>query len=320
MSRGDINPTGNPVVVVVTYNRKALLAHCLDALRHQTLAPAHIIVIDNASTDGTRETLAQAGWLDFPGFSYTRLDENTGGAGGFHAGLKLAAREHSGWVWLMDDDAIPEPTALEELARVAVDTANIYGSVALDGNRLSWRMSVRRAGLDAAREVYEHIRQPAALPDNPEVQFIPFLGFLIHTELVKHIGLPEQDFFIAADDVEYCVRARKQGAKIILATLSHLQHPTADDYSVKLFGQEILCLKLPPWKRYYDTRNRLLVARKHYGVEFYYKTIPGSLVRLFSVLWFEPRRLAQLRAFVAGFVDGLLGRQGRRHERWCIEK
>jgi len=78
---------------------------------------------------------------------------------------------------------------------------------------------------------------------------------------------------------------------------------------VSLFGREILCLRLPPWKRYYDTRNRLLVARKHRGAEFYYKTIPGTLVRLFTVLWLEPNRRAQAWAFFGGFVDGVLGRQ-----------
>lgn len=77
---------------------------------------------------------------------------------------------------------------------------------------------------------------------------------------------------------------------------------------MSLFGREILCLSLPPWKRYYDARNRLLVGR-HHGAHVYYKTIPGTLVRLFTVLWLEPNRRAQARAFFGGFVDGVLGRQ-----------
>jgi len=313
--RGDteMNPRSDATVVVVTYNRKALLVRCLDALRRQTHSPARILVVDNASTDGTQEALAQVGWLDFPGLVYRRLDENTGGAGGFHAGLEMATHDRAGWVWLMDDDAEPEPTALEELCRVATDPANVYGSVAVDGDRLSWRMSVR-----CEEGAYRRVRLPSDLPDNPEVQFVPFLGFLIHSDLVGRIGLPEKGFFIAADDVEYCVRAREQGARMILATHSRLRHPAADDYAIDVFGKEILCLRLPPWKRYYDTRNRLLVARLHYGAEFYYKTIPGTLVRLLGVLLFEPRRLAQLHAFFAGFMDGIRGRQGRRHEQWKI--
>jgi GT2 family glycosyltransferase len=310
-----MNPQSDATVVVVTYNRKALLVRCLDALRRQTQSPARILVVDNASTDGTQEAITQAGWFEFPGFVYKQLNENTGGAGGFHAGLEMSTRDGAGWIWLMDDDAEPEPTALEELGRVALDPANIYGSVAVDGDRLSWRMSIRRE-----EGGYRRVLLPADLPDNPEVQFVPFLGFLIHSDLVGRIGLPEKGFFIAADDVEYCVRARKQGARMILATRSRLRHPAADDYAIDVFGKEILCLRLPPWKRYYDTRNRLLVARLHYGAEFYYKTIPGSIARLFSVLWFEPQRFAQLHAFVAGFIDGVLGRQGRRHDQWKISR
>jgi len=305
-------------VVVVTYNRKDMLVRCLDALRRQTLAPARIVVVDNASSDGTRELLAEAGWYSLPGFTYSRLPENTGGAGGFHAGLQLAVSKDAGWVWLMDDDALPEPTALAELMRVATDPDHVYGSLAVDGDRLSWRMSV--CGVPSEGAAYERVTRFEALPENAEVEFMPFLGFLIHTDLVNRIGLPEKGFFIAADDAEYCLRARRGGAKIILATHSRLLHPASDVYAVSLFGREIPCLRLPPWKRYYDTRNRLLVARKHHGAAFYYKTIPGTLVRLFTVLWLEHRRLAQLHAFVAGMVDGLLGRTGRRHDAWKIAK
>ena len=154
----------------------------------------------------------------------------------------------------------------------------------------------------------------------PKVEFLPFLGFLIHTDLVSRIGLPEKGFFIAAADAEHCLRARRGDARIVLATRSRPLHPASDGNAVSLFGREILCLRLPPWKRYYDTRNRLLVARRHHGAHVYYKTIPGTLVRLFTVLWFEPNRRAQLRAFFGGFADGVLGRQGRRHELWRIGK
>jgi hypothetical protein len=148
---------------------------------------------------------------------------------------------------------------------------------------------------------------------------LPFLGFLIHRELVGKIGLPDAGFFIAADDVEYCVRARKAGARIIVAGKSHIEHPKSRPYEVRFPGFSLTALELPPWKRYYDTRNRLLIARKHYGVRLFSQTIPGSFVRMAAALVKEPRKLAQLKAFTAGFVDGLLGRKGRRHENWGIK-
>jgi GT2 family glycosyltransferase len=218
----------------------------------------------------------------------------------------------------MDDDAVPEPEALETLVRAATNRNNVYASVACDGDRLSWAMTLAGTGNSASQGSGLRIRSFGALPAHPEVEFAPFLGFLVHTDLVKRIGLPEAGYFVAADDVEYCLRARKHGSRIILVPQSRLCHPVSDSHSVNLFGTEIICLKLPPWKRYYDTRNRLLLARKHYGAAFYYKTIPATFVRLVAVIWREPRRIAQCHAFVAGFVDGLLGKRGCRHSMWQI--
>ena len=74
--------------VVVTYNRKELLKECLDALLRQTYSVDSIILIDNASNDGTPEFLKENGYLDNPKIDYVRLPENTGSAGGFYDGVK----------------------------------------------------------------------------------------------------------------------------------------------------------------------------------------------------------------------------------------
>jgi len=101
--------------VVVTYNRKDLLKECLDALLNQTRPLDSIILIDNASTDGTPEFLKEKGYLDNPKIDYVRLPENTGGAGGFHEGVKRGYEKGYDWLWLMDDDALPEKSSLNNL-------------------------------------------------------------------------------------------------------------------------------------------------------------------------------------------------------------
>jgi len=141
---------------------------------------------------------------------------------------------------------------------------------------------------------------------------------MIHRSLVDKIGLPDPGYFIAADDVEYCMRAVRSGARIFIAGQSRIEHPQAQTYLARLPGRELVCLRLPPWKRYYDTRNRLLIAREYYGVRLWTQTIPGSLLRLLACLIHEGRRPAQCWAFLAGFIDGLLGRKGRRHLAWGI--
>ncbi|BAZ98393.1 MULTISPECIES: glycosyltransferase [Methanothermobacter] len=120
--------------VVVTYNRKDLLVECLEALRRQTGPLDAIYIIDNASTDGTPHLLMEGGYIDNPDGSvknlpdhhggslkivYVRLNENTGGAGGFYEGVKRAFHDGYDWIWLMDDDVEPEEYTLEKLLRAS---------------------------------------------------------------------------------------------------------------------------------------------------------------------------------------------------------
>lgn len=298
--------------IVVTFNRRDLLRKALQAHMAQKLQPSCLLIVDNASSDGTRDMLHTEGWIDMPNIKLLALTENMGGAGGFAAGLQHALTNGADWVWMMDDDAEPHSDALEQLMRVATDPMQVYGSLAVCGNQTSWLTTVLNPPLG-------EVERPEDVPEHAEVQSLPFLGFLIHRDLVARIGLPDAGYFIAADDVEYCVRAQRAGAKIIMAGRSRIEHPKSRPYKVKVLGRTLTCLALPPWKRYYDTRNRLLIARKHYGIKLFTHTIPGSLVRLFAALWQEPDRLAQLRAFCAGFWDGLWGIKGKRHEKWGIK-
>lgn len=297
--------------VIVSYNRKSLLRKALAAHVAQTLRPVRLLVVDNASTDGTREMLAAEGWLAFPDVELLALPENTGGAGGFAAGLKHAIDSGAEWVWMMDDDAEPHPDALERLMQVASNPKHVYGSLAVCEDETSWLTTVLNPSLG-------EVDRPDDVPDCAEVQSLPFLGFFIHRDLVARIGLPDSGYFIAADDVEYCVRAQRAGAKVMIAGRSRIEHPKSRPYKVRILGHTLTCLALPPWKRYYDTRNRLLIARRHYGVRLFTQTIPGSFVRLVAALMREPRKLTQLHAFFAGAFDGLLGLKGKRHDKWRI--
>src|SRR5262249_20229775 len=99
-------------VVVVTYNRCALLKDTLDYLNRQKYPIERIFVIDNASTDGTRDFLRS---LDMPRCEVTFMEKNLGGAGGFSAGMEIAYRSGVDLVWVMDDDVLPPEDALERL-------------------------------------------------------------------------------------------------------------------------------------------------------------------------------------------------------------
>ena len=116
--------------VVVTYNRLPLLQKCIEKLEAQT-APCDILVVNNASSDGSTEWLeARQGGRLLP----KNTGANLGGAGGFNCGMRWAVEAGYDRLWLMDDDCLPEPDALEKLLEADALLKGEYGwlsSVAL---------------------------------------------------------------------------------------------------------------------------------------------------------------------------------------------
>ena len=110
--------------VLVTYNRVELLKIAIDSLEKQTIELKNIVVVNNNSTDGTEDYLRS---IASDKIQFITLKKNTGGAGGFSAGINYAYKLDIDYVWIMDDDAIASPSALEELLR-ANDTLHSYSA------------------------------------------------------------------------------------------------------------------------------------------------------------------------------------------------
>lgn len=301
--------------IVVTHNRKVLLRRCLDALFSQIRPPDTVYVIDNASTDGTDAFLAEYGYATRPDLVYRALPENLGGSGGFHVGLEAVMAEGFEWAWMMDDDAEPEPDALAAMEESGLDPGCCYGSCAVFEERegelwLCWPAVSDTSEISAPRR----IRKYSELPATMRAVGIPFLGFMISKRLVERAGLPDLDYFLSGDDMDYGERIKKSGANLVLVKASRIRHPRPEDYAIRFMGFNFFCLRMPPWRRYYDIRNRVSNGRRHYGIRLLFMTLPGVLVRWVATMRYEPARLRQSVAYVRGITDGLLGRLGRRWE------
>jgi len=200
--------------VVVTFNRSRLLVECLRAILRQSIALSRIYVIDNASTDGTPEMLATSGLLELPTISYKRLDSNLGGAGGFSYGISLAHSEGWDWIWLMDDDAEPEPdcllTLVDGISRLELscdEPACICPRVVNYFSReFEWHQHKRLTGY--------YFDKPVSLE---EIRFQridgnAFVGPLFSRACVSLLGVPRAEFFLWTDDLDYTYRVSKAGA------------------------------------------------------------------------------------------------------------
>ena len=185
--------------IVVTHNRLELLKQCIAALYQQTL-PCEILVIDNASTDETDRWLAEQKTLH-DCMHFYRLLENLGGAGGFHTGMDLAMKAGYEWLWIMDDDSIPNENALERLMDADHELAGAYGwlsSRALWKDGTLCRMNIQRSTPYRDIKDFEAHLIPSAMAS--------FVSLFLRRETVCSYGLPLKEFFIWTDDWEYTRR------------------------------------------------------------------------------------------------------------------
>ena len=241
--------------VVVTFNRKLWLMECLDALLSQTVPLSHIYIVDNASTDGTEQALREASYLTRQ-CEYIRLAANSGGAGGFSAGMKAAFDAGFDWFWLMDDDVEAYPNALAELLRFCGRSECIHGRRSNpDGTPHAW------GGYFHARSITTSpIPDPlfSAHQDSQEVTLGCFEGMLISRKVVAQIGFPDARFFITWDDTFYGYLASRV-TRVLYANVLVLKRKRAVDLrDFSLAGHRQL---LSPLALYHFHRNRFLIAK-----------------------------------------------------------
>ncbi|WP_114311632.1 glycosyltransferase family 2 protein [Thermus caldifontis] len=226
--------------VIVTYNRKELLRECLQAVLSQTRPPDHVLVVDNASTDGTREMLKE----EFPQVEVLALPENQGGAGGFHEGMKRAYEAGYDWIWVMDDDTIPGESALEKLLEAAACLNQKGRAVNAIGSRVLWTNG-KVHPMNSPWSKLRFLPTPCALK---EVVWISFVSVLIKREAIFKKGLPKKEFFIWNDDVEYFLRL----GNAFLNPSSIVVHKTTAIYTPA---------DSKDGRYYYQVRNRLWIMR-----------------------------------------------------------
>lgn len=245
------------VAVVVTWNRRDLLTEAVDALRAQTHLPAAIVVIDNASTDGTSELL-DSGYAE--GLDVVHLRENTGGAGGFAVGIERALAHQPDLVWLLDDDTVPEETAAAELVKAWRDyPAQAPGSrPAVLASRVVWTdgrdhpMNTPRTKPGATAEEKAAAAAVGAIP----IRSASFVSIMCDAATVRERGLPIADYFLWNDDFEYSTRLIRGGVGLSCPA-SVVVHKT------KAFGGA----DADPGERFFfEVRNKLWVFSRSAGL------------------------------------------------------
>lgn len=288
--------------VVVTFNRLECLQKALALYSAQRLAPETVVVVDNHSTDGTAEYLKQ--WQAESGTEnriVLTLAENTGGAGGFYAGMERALQTDCDWIWVSDDDAYLRENALWELDRFAEEepaaaqaaalcTAVMDNGVLATGNRC--RVTRTLIGeMDTSVPAEEYRKRYF------ELDSYSFVGVMFRKSALQAAGLPHREYFIYHDDMEHSVRMRKQG-KLLCVPAAVVDHNGGGVASNEKKNQ-------PTWRDYYATRNLLLAYKEHHTVPgFYWR----ALRRLVSAVLTGDSQRVQI--YLTAIRDAAAGRSG----------
>jgi GT2 family glycosyltransferase len=302
-SKSRTSPVLTVAGVVVTRNRPALLKRCLAAIDAQSFPVSHLIVVDNASESPTRELLATETGRRDASFRWIQLEENSGGAGGFHAGMQASLSLPCTHLWLMDDDCEPDPRALEELvaaAKVVGEDAVLGGNIFdLSGECINVQPVAFRVGANGVPQYPIHLEHGLV-----EMCTLTFVSFLISTNIVRKAGLPSKEYFIWGDDTEYSLRLGRF-TRLYQVGKSKTTHLKSGDASQNIFKERDYT-KIPQYRLFY--RNRTHIIAKYDGM---FSTTMGKFIfrsasDIFHSLRSPENRFMKVKSILYGLCSGVV--------------
>lgn len=287
-------------VVIVTYNRLEKLKISLESFDNQTVNPKYIVVINNKSTDGTKQYLED--WKDKEK-DYTKYvietEKNLGGAYGFYTGLKKAIKLEADWIYVSDDDAFPEKDVIEKSEKFLNEykdkenLAAICTKVLRNGKIDYYQRQRMIKGKLFTKVIISN--EEDYKKDFFEFNLFTYVGTIMNKKYLEKYGITEKDFFIYGDDWEHSYRLSKYG-KILCVPSIVVIHNTESS-------------KETPWRKYYATRNAL-IWYKGIGKRYFYIAYLKYKIHLIERKIFK-RNLESCEAIEQAMKDAKKGKLGK---------
>lgn len=285
--------------IIVTYNRIDKLKKTLDSYAAQNFLPLYLIVVNNASTDGTKEYLDEWQKVD-AGFEKIVITShiNLGGSGGYFLGEKEAISRGADWIMIADDDAYPQDDYLEgmqcymdshDMERVSI----ICGKVLQKGTCLNFHRGVWKSRW--AIDFYSFSPEANYKKKEFYPDFVSYVGIVVKKSALLKVGLVNKDNFIWYDDTEHTYRLSQVG-KIICIPKFTIIHDVDDTHD----GLR--------WKTYYGFRNSLNFFRVHYPL--HYPIILIILLCKTLLLPLKRRSLDEIKIRLTAIKDSMFQNMG----------
>lgn len=250
-------------VVLVTYNRLDKLKIALECYEKQTYLPKNIMIINNASNDGTNEYLEE--WIKKKSKikkEVINLKKNTGGSGGFYEGLKRSLKTNLDYVWVADDDAFPESDCFEIannylLKNKTEDISAICGTV-INREKIDL-VHRRRLHKGIFFILQSFVSKKEYKKESFELNLFTYVGTFINIKKMKIAGVTEKKYFIYCDDTEHSYRLSKIGKILCVPSIKIIHDGPLNN------GKDGV-----NWKLYYGIRNSIDFVRRSFPKRYYY--------------------------------------------------
>ncbi len=246
-------------IIIVNYNNWEDTIECLDSLKNLSYKNFDVILIDNGSSEPQPKNFRISDY-NYP-LRFIPLNQNLGFAGGNNLGIKQALKSDANYILFLNNDTIVEPNFLNHLVEVGESDKSIgiigpliykYTKPLTDFNQI-WFAGGKIKFLPPKAE---HLFKLAPLSYSPQISdYISGCCLLIKREVINKIGLIPEIYFLYYEDVEWCLLAKKQGFKIVLAPSAIIYHKQSKS------AKEGSFLYI-----YYHTRNALLFVKNNGGV------------------------------------------------------
>ena len=281
-------------IALVNWNLKQVTLECLESLRGLKYPNFQVVVVDNGSQDGSPEAIADR----FPEAAQVVYPENLGSTAGFNAGFLYALAAGADYAFLINNDTILDPDALDILVdacenpEVGIASPLIFYAGAPEkiwsaGAMLS-RLTLDLIGNHGRGEKFGKITRR---------DFLTGCAMLVKREVLEPVGVMDRDFFLYYEDMDYCFRVRKEGYHLIVAPKARMWH------KVSLSGGGSGSLT----ETYWMARNVILYYRKHARGWQWFFIVPwraGAIIKK-SVRLIAMRKWAHLREYWRGLRDGV---------------
>jgi GT2 family glycosyltransferase len=270
-------------IVIVTYNAGAFVEAAVDSALAQSV-PCEIVVVDNASTDGSIERLRAR----YPSVIVVERSENSGFAHGVNAGARLETGNRPEFVALLNPDARARPDWIETMTawmgRRSIDVAS---SVVLEGAATFFAGGRWRPYLGLAQTLFSFAGERA--------QWVSGCAMVVRAERFERTGGFDEGYFLYSEDVDFCMRAAAAGARLGVCEQPLVDHPDP--------GTSTNALGAPRKRRIAMTSRGRLLRRFARG-----PALPSAV--LFQVLVSPALNGASLREYptlARAFLEGFRG-------------